>query len=64
MKKEIDWKELAKDLQDILYWLKDDYYVCRRLIEFGYSYDNLVQLNFDKDTIEKASADDMNNLDY
>ena len=60
----MDWKRLAKDLMDMMYDLKSNYHTCRYLLEYGYDYDDLVEIGFDTETIEQASNDDMNNVDY
>jgi hypothetical protein len=63
MKKEIDYKNIAKDLITVLEYEYSAYRICYELIALGYSDDELTLLGFDYDDIETASRDVMLGVD-
>lgn len=60
----MNYKELSDVLLDILCDLQSCYYAARVLVEAGYDYDDLVELKFDQELIERVMNDDMHNRDY
>lgn len=60
----MDYKELSGVLLDVLgdlYGVKNS---ARILIEAGYGYDDLIELDYDTDVIEEAMTEDMLGKEY
>jgi hypothetical protein len=57
MMKNTDYKKLANNLLDFVCENYDLVEVCSWLIEWGYSYDQLLELGFEQDTIDQAKKE-------
>jgi hypothetical protein len=62
MKKEINYKSVARDLLDILRYDHDDYKIAYFLCELGVSYDTLIDIGIGSDDAERAYTDEMNGV--
>lgn len=62
MKKETDYKSVARDLLDILRYEKDDYEIAYFLCELGVSYNTLIDIGISSSDAERAYTNEMNGV--